>query len=200
MHRANHPLPNPANSLTDPHPNTPPPAGHAIPDTGRENAPRNSQARLRTLLECSSLQQFCWPRRKPGVETPATHHRTFTRRGGTGELEISAQACTFDVTLDFAGRLGLLVTELFKTSLKHALPGGRGAKSVTRQDNTDTTLSLIVSDNGMGSSEIKLPGRPDTGLGTRIVATLFSQLHATTIIETRHRTRTEIRIAIPDRQ
>lgn len=98
--------------------------------------------------------------------------------GGAKEgVDISVDACTLTVNLDFAIPLGLLVTELVTNSLKHAFPDGTGLVSVAleKADATGEVI-LTVADDGVGSGGSDGRELYKTGLGTRIVDGLVAQL------------------------
>ncbi len=118
--------------------------------------------------------------------------------GAAGQgIELVVDACQLHVGLDFAGPLGLLVTELVTNSLKHAFPDGVGTIAVVLRRAPCRTVVLSVSDDGQGRSQ----GPPDaisTGLGTRLIKRLVSQLEGEMI--TRHNlgAHTEIHLPLPE--
>src|SRR5690606_20346075 len=91
--------------------------------------------------------------------------------GGTdGGIELTIDACTLAVNLDFAIPLGLLVTELVTNSLKHAFPDGKGNVTVTLAVNeSGGEVVLTVADDGCASLPTGAQELYKTGLGTRIV-------------------------------
>jgi PAS domain S-box-containing protein len=119
--------------------------------------------------------------------------------GGTSGVDISVDACTLDVGLDFAVPLGLLVTELVTNSLKHAFPNGTGLISVVLRNDAGGKLVLVVSDNGVGAPDSLANGETTRGLGTRIVANLVAQLDGTLEIRNGVGMTTEVRLPMPAR-
>ena len=117
--------------------------------------------------------------------------------GGSSGINLSVDACTLEVGLDFAVPLGLLVTELVTNSLKHAFPGGDGTIAVTLRNDSDGRLVLIVSDNGVGPADLPAAGRSGAGLGTRIIANLVDQLEGTMMVRNQDGMTTEIRVPMP---
>ncbi|NEO33883.1 MAG: hypothetical protein F6K36_26405 [Symploca sp. SIO3C6] len=80
------------------------------------------------------------------------------------------------LNLDTAILCGLLINELISNSLKHAFPGQTsGEISINFSTNSESKLSLIFKDNGVG-----LPAELDiqqiNSLGLRLVRALTRQL------------------------
>jgi two-component sensor histidine kinase len=101
-------------------------------------------------------------------------------------LRINVKNIMLDV--DTAIPCGLIVTELLSNSLKHAFIDGReGSILIEFLNNDDSTLTLIVSDNGMG-----LPEHVDfqniDSLGLKLVGALASQLMGTVDLDCSHGT------------
>jgi PAS domain S-box-containing protein len=116
---------------------------------------------------------------------------------GTAGVTITVDACALVVDLDFAVPLGLLVTELVTNSLKHGFPDGTGTISVLLRNEGFDKLVLIVADDGIGLSRNGKPGRPEPGLGARIIRNLVVQLEGTMTVTTDAGMTTEIRINLP---
>jgi two-component sensor histidine kinase len=79
--------------------------------------------------------------------------------------------------------IGLIVTELVINALKYAFPAGRpDALVLVTYESDDADWKLVVSDNGVGKTEVKAPstagGVAGGGLGTVIVRSLVKQLGA----------------------
>lgn len=116
--------------------------------------------------------------------------------GASNGVKVNVTADTLDVGLDFAIPLGLLVTELLSNALKHAFPGGEGHIDVGLSRNADGSLSLVVSDDGIGyEQDVGVQGAPAGGLGSKIINALVRQLKATMMIQSDNGTRTEISIS-----
>ncbi|MDB5401663.1 MAG: signal transduction histidine kinase [Rhodopila sp.] len=116
---------------------------------------------------------------------------------GTAGVNISVEACTLVVGLDFAVPLGLLVTELVTNSLKHAFPFGTGNISVILRNDIGGKLVLTVADDGIGPPDDNTAGKPEFGLGTRIINNLVGQLEGTMVVRRANGMTTEIRIDMP---
>jgi len=116
--------------------------------------------------------------------------------GAAPGVSLSVQADPLDVGLDFAIPLGLLVTELVTNALKHAFPGGEGHVAVGLTRNPDGTFALVVADDGTGYDGDAGPlGASTSGLGSKIITGLVSQLKGTMNIQSDHGTRAEVLIA-----
>jgi two-component sensor histidine kinase len=75
--------------------------------------------------------------------------------------------------------LGLILTELLTNSLKHAFPAGRKGKiDITFSSESINTLTLTVSDNGVGLPPGFNSGETQT-LGIKLVSLLTRQLKGT---------------------
>jgi two-component sensor histidine kinase len=93
-----------------------------------------------------------------------------------GQIRLHTELDQLALELDDALPLGLLISEVVSNSLKHAFPQGRrGEVSVFLRQQSDTTISLRLSDNGIG-----LPPELDwittRSLGLRLVRALAQQL------------------------
>lgn len=93
-----------------------------------------------------------------------------------------------EIGLDIAIPLGLVLNELISNSLKHAFPAGRrGRIAVRLERESDATMRLTVSDDGIGLP----PGMTPTftpSLGLKLVAALAAQLDGDFSLETRQGT------------
>jgi len=117
--------------------------------------------------------------------------------GASASVTISVEASTLDVGLDFAVPLGLLVTELVTNSLKHAFPDGVGRIVVSLKPDTEGTVLLVVSDDGVGLPALDGSKAKNTGLGTGIVRSLVAQLEGAMTVGAGPGARTEIRVPMP---
>jgi two-component sensor histidine kinase/CheY-like chemotaxis protein len=113
---------------------------------------------------------------------------------GKSGVNLTLEACTLKVGLDFAVPLGLLATELITNSLKHAFPDRGGTISVLLQNDTDGKLVLTVSDDGIGAPD---SGELRVGLGSRIIGNLVRQLEGTLTARNEGGIKTEVRMAMP---
>ena len=93
-------------------------------------------------------------------------------------LEIKAEGGT--ASSADAVSIGLIVAELVANAFKHAFVGDAAAGLVVvAYEAAETSWRLVVSDNGVGTSEGQLDSdKPRPGLGTIIVAALAKQLDA----------------------
>jgi two-component sensor histidine kinase len=93
------------------------------------------------------------------------------------EIKITAEADPLQTDLDFAGPLGLLVTELVSAAFEHFGEGQHGAIEVALHRGPEAQLILDVWDNAP-----RPPGTPDalsSGPRARIVTALVAQLSGT---------------------
>ncbi|MUG96414.1 PAS domain S-box protein [Scytonema sp. UIC 10036] len=92
------------------------------------------------------------------------------------------------LNLDTAIPCGLLINELVSNSLKYAFPKGRrGEIAICLVSATDNTITLTVSDTGIGIPE-SLDWNNTNSLGLRIVHNLTRQLKGTLTLERNHGT------------
>jgi len=109
-----------------------------------------------------------------------------------GKVRLHTELDHLALELDDALPFGLLISEVVSNSLKHAFPQGRGGEvSVFLRQQSDTTISLRLSDNGIG-----LPPELDwittRSLGLRLVRALAQQLRGN--LEIRSLDGTEVRL------
>ena len=75
--------------------------------------------------------------------------------------------------------MGLIVTELVMNAIKYAFPGEEQAGQViVTYETTGSSWKLLVSDDGVGYSDLPPPPRAGGGLGTNIIRALAQQLDA----------------------
>jgi two-component sensor histidine kinase len=100
-------------------------------------------------------------------------------RGAPGAaIRIEVNADHWEVPIDEAITLGLLVNELVANALKHAFEGrsdGRVVVGYLIQPNADALLTVVDDGSGMPASE----GWPSDGAGGRIIRGLVTQLRGT---------------------
>jgi hypothetical protein len=109
-----------------------------------------------------------------------------------GQIRLRTELDQLELELDDALPFGLLISEVVSNSLKHAFPHGRGGEvSIFLRQQSATTISLALSDDGVG-----LPGELDwatsRSLGLRLVRALAQQLRGT--LEIRSQGGTEVRL------
>jgi len=94
--------------------------------------------------------------------------------------------------LDDALPFGLLISEVVSNSLKHAFPQGRGGQvSIFLRQHSDATVSLILSDDGVGLPP-ELDCATTRSLGLRLVRALAQQLRGS--LEIRSEGGTQVRL------
>ena len=116
------------------------------------------------------------------------------RSSGATDRQISLHTELDQLALDLDDALpvGLLVSEIVSNSLKHAFPERRGGEvSVVLRQQSDTTISLILSDDGIGLPP-ELDWNTSRSLGLRLVRALAQQLRGT--LEIRSQRGTEVRL------
>jgi two-component sensor histidine kinase len=100
--------------------------------------------------------------------------------------------------LDDALPFGLLISEIVSNSLKHAFPQGRcGEVSIFLRQQSDATISLILSDDGIGLPR-ELDWTTTRSLGLRLVRALAQQLRGA--LEISSRSGTEVRLTFQVRR
>ena len=101
------------------------------------------------------------------------------RRG----LRLNVDADTFDVKLDVAGRIGLIVSELLTNAFQHAFEGrDSGLIEVRLQQLSGGIIRLKVTDDGIGMKSSDWP--KSSGMGGRIIRTLVGALDARLSVDT----------------
>ena len=108
------------------------------------------------------------------------------------EIKITAEADPLQTDLDFAGPLGLLVTELVSAAFEHFGEGQHGVIHVALHGGPDSQLILDVSDNAQ-----RAPDAPDAlsaGPRARIVGALVAQLSGS--IERQQGSGTQVRVTM----
>jgi len=113
------------------------------------------------------------------VETIATDLKKSYRRPGV-QIRTSIESLRFGV--DTAIPCGLLINELVTNAIKHAFPHGRTGTIVIAATRNSSTVTLIVSDDGVG-----IPGGLDfdseSTLGVTLIQALTNQLGGTISVD-----------------
>jgi PAS domain S-box-containing protein len=112
-------------------------------------------------------------------------------------VTLTVDAHPLKVGLDFAVRLGLLVTELLTNSLKQVFPTGKGNIRVILRPDAEGKAVLIVSDDGQAQTVGGNATRSNADLGASIVNNLVTQLEGTMTVSNHTGTTTELRIPMP---
>ncbi|UEM18940.1 PAS domain S-box protein [Skermanella mucosa] len=178
---------------------------------------RNNMQLISSLLEMqastaqapearSKLQETAWRVRSIALAQEQLHEAGNFSNVDLGDYVRSlilavadmSERITFEVDvdqipfpLDRAVPTGLIVNELLTNSLKHAFPGDRaGTVRVEARRGDDGTVTITISDDGVGLPSTDLPERARS-LGYRLVKRLGMQAGARISVEnacgTRHR-------------
>jgi two-component sensor histidine kinase len=108
------------------------------------------------------------------------------------QIRLHTELDQLALDLDDALPFGLLISEVVSNSLKHAFPQGRsGAVSVLLRRRSDTVISLVLSDDGIGLPR-ELDWTTSRSLGLRLVRALAQQLRGT--LEIRSEGGTEVHL------
>jgi two-component sensor histidine kinase len=108
------------------------------------------------------------------------------------QIRLRTELSELALELDDALPFGLLISEVISNSLKHAFPQGRGGEvSIFLHQQSDTTISLILSDDGIGLPR-ELDWITTRSLGLRLVRALAQQLRG--VLEIRSKGGTEVRL------
>ena len=95
-------------------------------------------------------------------------------------IELKCSVDSFQVELDEATALGIVITELVSNAYIHAFPDGAGEISVTLRATPGGT-SLTIADNGVGFIEVETKRR---GMG--LVKRLVQQVGGTLSLRSDH--------------
>jgi len=91
-----------------------------------------------------------------------------------GRIHLELIIEKFDLDIDTAIPIGLIINELLTNSLKYAFPKGeKGTITIKLEKQNDGTLNLEISDNGIGKSD-SIQG---TGFGGQLISLLTNQLN-----------------------
>ncbi|UEM01625.1 PAS domain S-box protein [Skermanella rosea] len=178
---------------------------------------RNNMQLISSLLEMqagtaqapearSKLQETAWRVRSIALAQEQLHEagnfanvdlgdyiRSLVQVVGTMQERIAfeVEVDPIPFSLDRAVPTGLIVNELLTNALKHAFPGDRaGTVRVEARRESDGTVAITISDDGVGLPSTELPERARS-LGFRLVRRLGMQAGARISVEnaggTRHR-------------
>ncbi|MBZ9629421.1 ATP-binding protein [Salegentibacter sp. LM13S] len=94
------------------------------------------------------------------------------------KVKIECAMDTLELDVDTAVPIGLIVNELLTNALKYAFPENRnGTIQISLSQATPKTLSLKVTDNGVGKDASAAP--KGTGFGSQLIQLLTQQLNGT---------------------
>lgn len=111
-------------------------------------------------------------------------------------IAIRMEADPIELGVQLAMPAALILSELLSNALKHAFPGSRGGEiHITFRESEPEHLELAVEDNGVGSPDGLVEGKPKT-LGLQIVRILTAQLAGTLDQETSTGTRMVVRFPV----
>jgi two-component sensor histidine kinase len=100
----------------------------------------------------------------------------------------------FELDVDLAIPIGLMVNELLTNSLKHAFPEGRTGKIQIGLKEIDKILQLDVIDDGVG--HVLRNKSKDTGFGSRLIELLTKQLDGKMVLNTTKGTSVSIKFQL----
>ncbi len=116
--------------------------------------------------------------------------------GQDGKVSVDLEMNEFELDVDIAIPIGLIVNELLTNSLKYAFPDTKvGNIHLSLKENGDV-LVLEVKDNGVGMLRNKQ--NLGTGFGTQLVALLVKQLDGKMILDTDQGTAICIEFQLPN--
>jgi two-component sensor histidine kinase len=111
---------------------------------------------------------------------------------GKSNVMLKVVDATLKLSFEKVIPLALIVAEVVTNSLKHAFPDGRnGTITIALRGEPVPLCTLTVADDGVGFAAGKCNGARE-GLGRRVIASLASQLEATTVSSTDHGARVAI--------
>ncbi|MGB9604701.1 MAG: sensor histidine kinase [Bryobacteraceae bacterium] len=140
---------------------------------------RDSLERVRSI---ALLHETLYRGRDLGRVDLASYAEALVRQlavsyGCAGRIAVRAEVEPIELDLDTAMPCGLILCELVTNAFRHAFPGGRQGEVVVRARREGESISLVVSDDGVGLPEsVDLKNAPT--LGMRLVAALARQLGA----------------------
>ena len=118
--------------------------------------------------------------------------KLFRCYGVKQSIALNIETNGLKLILDTAIPCGLMINELVSNSLKYAFPNGdKGEIAISLQLATDNTVTLTVSDNGIGIPET-LDWQNSNSLGLRIVSNLTKQLKGNIYLDRAHGTTFQI--------
>ena len=110
--------------------------------------------------------------------------------GAQSNVAVNIAMKEFELDVDLAIPIGLIVNELLTNSLKHAFPSGRKGKIKIGLKEVDTMLQLDVIDDGVG--QILHNRSKGTGFGTQLIELLTKQLDGKMVLNTNQGTSVSI--------
>ena len=154
--------------------------------------------RIKTMSELYSLLYESEIREKVFIDVYCTRIVEMLRKAYTvkaGDVLISIDFQRVETTAKQSSVIGLIVNEILTNSLKYAFPGNRKGEIKLSLKQEDGTLSIIISDNGIG-----LPGGFDpansSGIGMKLIHGMAAQLNGTVQVTANEGTRVSLSIPL----
>lgn len=107
----------------------------------------------------------------------------------SGHIAITVKIANIRLSITDAIPCGLIINELISNAVKYAFPNKRKGEISVEMKKTNTRVTLIVNDNGIGLPK-RLPA--STSLGLKLVQALVDQLHGTINFQAKRGTRITI--------
>ncbi len=117
--------------------------------------------------------------------------------GGKEGVRINVDADSFETSVEFAARVGLIASEIFTNALQHAFEGrDSGFVEIRVKQLSGGVIRLRITDDGSGIPEgVQWPG--GNSLGGRIVKTLLEGIDGRLSVDTMLGSGTTVTIDIP---
>ena len=115
--------------------------------------------------------------------------------GADEQIVVDIAMKKFELDVDMAIPIGLIVNELLTNSLKYAFPNGRKGEIKISLKKVDDILQLDVMDNGVGRISGSDP--QGTGFGTQLIELLTKQLDGKMVLNTNRGTSVSIQFQLP---
>ena len=115
--------------------------------------------------------------------------------GANEQIVVDIAMKKFELDVDMAIPIGLIVNELLTNSLKYAFPDGQKGTIRISLNETGSILRLDVVDDGIGMS--KFGEVQGTGFGTQLIELLTKQLDGKMVLNTNRGTSVSIQFQLP---
>lgn len=111
------------------------------------------------------------------------------------QIELTADIVTMKVPYEKAVTLGLIISEIFTNSIKHAFPDGREGRISVSAEVSQGKLVIELSDNGIGLAENE---EMKNGTGLRLIENLTAQLGGSIKTSKQHGVRYNISLPLKE--